>query len=65
MQAYHVYYTCTYIKITDDQGMVCFLFRKFQGDNVPSYKKKKKNYCCLSIRMFFGVKYTNKMTVKK
>lgn len=40
MQAYHVYYTCTYIKITDDQGMVCFLFRKFQGDNVPSYKKK-------------------------
>lgn len=42
MQAYHVYYTCTYIKITDDQGMICFLFRKFQGDNVSSYKKKKK-----------------------
>lgn len=41
MQTYHVYYTCTYIKITDDQGMVCFLFRKFQGDNVSSYKRKK------------------------
>lgn len=40
MQAYHVYYTCTYIKITDDQGMVCLLYRKFQRENVSLYGKK-------------------------